>query len=88
MIEEKVLETQSGVWIEEGFLRKAMLGPRLKVAVEEGEIRITAAPGNGEVETGSELAWDVFREIGNDAQPGRLENAAAEHDRHLYEKGR
>jgi hypothetical protein len=29
-------------------------------------------------------AWDLFRQMGQDAAPGRLSNAAAEHDRYLY----
>ena len=31
---------------------------------------------------------EVFRSLGHDAQPGRLPNAAVEHDRYLYEKER
>lgn len=33
-----------------------------------------------------EDAWKVFRELGRDASPGRLPEAAADHDRYLYNK--
>jgi hypothetical protein len=36
----------------------------------------------------SPKGWEVFRFLGRDAQPGRLPNAAVEHDRYLYEKER
>jgi len=36
----------------------------------------------------SPKGWEVFRSLGRDAQPGRLPNAAVEHDRYLYEKER
>jgi hypothetical protein len=33
-----------------------------------------------------ERAWEVFRELGRDAGPGRLSDAATQHDRYLYSK--
>jgi len=35
-----VLEAQKGLWIEEHLLQQAQLGDRIRVVVEEGEIRI------------------------------------------------
>jgi hypothetical protein len=36
----------------------------------------------------SPKGWEVFRSLGYDAQPGRLPNAAVQHDRYLYGKER
>lgn len=33
-----------------------------------------------------EAAWSVFRSLGQDAEPGRLLDAAVQHDRYLYGK--
>ena len=30
-------------------------------------------------------AWMVFRSLGQDAEPGRLSDAATQHDRYLYD---
>jgi hypothetical protein len=44
---------------------------------------------NDEVERQrSPRGWEVLRSLGHDAQPGRLPNAAVEHDRYLYGKER
>lgn len=32
----------------------------------------------------SEGAWDVFRSLGRDAQPGKLADPSVQHDRYLY----
>jgi len=32
-------------------------------------------------------AWAAFRQLGQDAGPGQLSDAAADHDRYLYSKG-
>jgi hypothetical protein len=84
MIQE-VLEVQHGIWIDEQWIRDAGLGRRLRVIVQPGEIRIV--PTLPETETPSlSQGWDVFRSLGNDAQPGQLDNAAEDHDRYLYGK--
>ena len=31
-------------------------------------------------------AWEVFRRMGQDAKPGRLQDASIHHDRYLYGK--
>jgi ribosomal protein L16/L10AE len=89
MLDQKVLEVQRGIWIDEQAIRSARLGARLRVVVQPGEIRILAMPTKVEREEApkSEKGWDVFRSLGRDAQPGQLSNAAAEHDRYLYGKG-
>lgn len=87
MPEQQVLEVQQGIWIDERWLREAGLGSRLQVVVQPGEIRILAGPTEVEQQEPSEQGWEVFRSLGRDAQPGQLQNAAAEHDRYLYGKG-
>jgi hypothetical protein len=87
MLEQKVLEVQQGIWIDEQWIRNAGLGAPLRVVVQPGEIRILGVPAEAEQEDLSEKGWDVFRALGRSAQPGRLPNAAAEHDRYLYGKG-
>jgi hypothetical protein len=85
MSAQKVLEVQQGIWIDEQWICNAGLGIRLQVVVRPGEIRIL--PVLDEVERReSPTGWEVFRSLGCDAQPGRLPNAAVEHDHYLYEK--
>ena len=84
MRDPKVVNVQQGIWIDERWLRNAELGSRLQVVVQPGEIRIQAAPTEVEQQKPSETGWDVFKSLGQDAQPGRLPNAAKEHDRYLY----
>jgi len=86
MQDQEELEVQQGIWIDERRIRDAGLGTRLRVVVQPGEIRIL--PGLTEAERQEpSKGWEVFRSLGRDAQPGRLPNAAVEHDRYLYEKG-
>jgi len=95
MQDQEELEVQQGIWIDERRIRDAGLGTRLRVVVQPGEIRIL--PGLTEHvswtdSTGAERqepskGWKVFRSLGRDAQPGRLPNAAVEHDDYLYGKG-
>lgn len=79
------LDVQEGIWIDEQWIRHAGLGRRLRVAVKPGEIRIIPAQHEDE-KNGSANGWAIFRSLGNDAQPGRLSNAATNHDRYLYGK--
>jgi len=84
---QKVLEVQQGIWINEQWIRNAGLGTRLQVVVQPGEIRIL--PVWDEAERPESLkGWEVFRSLGRDARPGRLLNAAVEHDLYLYGKER
>ncbi len=85
MADQKVLEVQQGIWIDEQWIRNAGLGTRLQVVVQPGEIRILPVRGEAE-RPESPKGWEVFRSLGRDAQPGRLLNAAVEHDRYLYRK--
>lgn len=87
MANQEVLEVQQGIWIDEQWIRNAGLGTRLQVVVRPGEIRILPVPDEAERKE-SPRGWEVFRSLGRDAQPGRLPNAAAEHDRYLYGKER
>jgi len=87
MNEINVVQTQQGIWIDEGLLQRAGLGRRLQLVVSTGEIRIHAAPEVTEAPS-LELGWDVFRSLGDDAQPGRLPDSATGHDRYLYPQKR
>jgi hypothetical protein len=87
MADQKVLEVQQGVWIDEQWIRHAGLGTRLQVVVQPGEIRILPVRDESEQQESSK-GWEVFRSLGRDAQPGQLPNAAVEHDRYLYGKER
>lgn len=87
MLEQQPVEVQQGIWIDARWIRRAGLGSRVKVAVRPGEIRISAAPD--EVVRASQAeGWEVLRALGQDAPEGRLAEAAREHDRYLYGKGR
>lgn len=83
---QKELDVKEGIWIDEQWIRDAGLGRRLRVTIKPGEIRINPAKPEGEI-SGSLEGWAIFQTLGNDAQPGQLENAAVEHDRYLYGKG-
>ena len=87
MADQEVLKVQQGIWINEQWIRHAGLGARLQVVVLPGEIRILPMPGEAERQE-STRGWEVFRSLGSDAEPGRLSNAAIEHDRYLYGKER
>jgi len=85
MPEQATLEIQQGIWIDERWIRDAGLGTHLQVVVRPGEIRILPLSAESERKV-SPKGWEVFRSLGCDAQPGRLPNAAVEHDRYLYGK--
>jgi hypothetical protein len=87
MVDQEVLEVQQGIWIDEQWIRNAGLGTRLQVVVRPGEIRILPVRDESERQESSK-GWEVFRSLGRDTQPGRLPNAAVEHDRYLYGKER
>lgn len=80
-----LLDLEQGVWIDRERLTEAGLAPPLRVVVREGEIRIVAA-AEETPEAAPVDGWDVFRSLGSDAPHGRLKDAAADHDRHLYGK--
>lgn len=84
----QILEVERGVWISEQWLREAGLGQRIQVAVRPREIRILDLLPETIVgqEQPSERGWQMLRSLGADAEPGRLPNAAIEHDRYLYAK--
>ena len=77
-----IVNVQEGIWIDEEWIRDAGLGHRLQVIVRPGEIRIVPAQTDEET-VGTAKGWEVFRSLGNDAQPGQLPNAAIEHDGYL-----
>lgn len=85
MKDQEVLEVQQGIWISEQRIREAELGTRLRVVVQPGEIRILPLPAEQDTEH-SAKAWEAFRSLSRSAEPGRLADAAAEHDRYLYGK--
>ncbi len=83
---QKNLEVQEGIWIDKQWIRDAGLGSHLQITVKSGEIRIVPAQLDDE-KISSSKGWAIFRTLGNDAQPGQLENAAGDHDHYLYGKG-
>jgi hypothetical protein len=86
MQKKQTLNVSQGVWIDERWLHKAGLGPRLQVEMRAGEIRIQAASDTTEEVKPSEKGWDTFRTLGDNAVVGCLKNAAQNHDRYLYGK--
>jgi len=88
MPDQQEIEVQQGIWIKAQWIRDAGLGTHLRVMVQPGEIRVLAMPPQVEEQEPSQEGWNVFRSLGCDAQPGRLSNAAIEHDRYLYGKSR
>lgn len=88
MSDTQTLEVQHGIWIGEQWLKSAGLGTRLQVTVQAGEIRIASASAKIVPSTSSAMAWSIFRSLGKNAKAGKLQNAAVEHDRYLYGKGK
>ena len=86
MQKKHVLNVSQGVWIDERWLHKAGLGPRVQVEMRTGEIRIQAASDTTEEVKPSEKGWDTFQTLGDNAEVGCLKNAAQNHDRYLYGK--
>jgi hypothetical protein len=94
MGERATVTLQQGIWIDQQQLTDAGLQAPLEIAVQPGEIRIRSAvqePGSGEnasTEPGEanerKEVWDVFRSLGRNAQPGRLNDPSTGHDRFLY----
>ncbi len=84
MEERQSLEVQQGLWIDERWIREAGLGPRLRVVIRPGEIRIVPEVETATAQTEAGSGWDVFRRLGDDAPVGRLSNVAVEHDRYIY----
>ena len=87
MSEQKVLEIQQGIWIDEQWIHHAQLGTPLRVVVRPGEIRIVGTAADAEQADLSVQGWNVFRSLGRDAPSGRLPDAAEKHDHYLYGKG-
>ncbi len=54
-------------------------GTSLQIVVD-----VPSAAGKPGQQGSSEAAWDVFRSLGSDAQPGRLADPSIKHDRYLY----
>ena len=86
MEKKQILNVRQGVWIEEQWLHKAGLGPRLQVEMKPGEIRIHDASEITEEAKPSKKGWETFHTLGDNAVIGRLKNAAQNHDRYLYGK--
>jgi hypothetical protein len=87
MSESRVVQVQQGIWIDEQWIQSAGLGAQLRIIVQPGEIRVLGLPTEMKEGEVPEKGWDVFRSLGHDALPGRLPNAAIDHDRYLYGKG-
>ncbi|NOZ04859.1 MAG: hypothetical protein GXP41_00695 [Chloroflexi bacterium] len=86
MPESQELAIQEGIWIDNRWVRKAGLGTQLRVLVLPKEIRILPISDEADASQTTPRGWDVFRSLGRDAQPGKLPNAAVDHDHYLYSK--
>lgn len=88
MAKQQELEVQQGIWIDMRWLHQAGLTSHCQIEIKPGEIRIVEAGGDTIHPAPTEKDWDVLRSLGSNAEPGRLPDAAVEHDRYLYGKGR
>ena len=79
--QRETVPVEKGIWIDQRRLADAGLDDRVEIFVLPGEIRICRAVA---VEGELESAWDTFRSLGSDAQPGELADPSTEHDRYLY----
>lgn len=91
---EQAVTLQQGIWIDQQQLAEAGLCDPYQISVQSGEIRIRSAESKGATSPAAsddaghllktDAAWDVFRSLGDDAQPGRLADPSVQHDRYLY----
>ena len=86
MQKETVLDVTQGVWIDQRWLHKAGLGPRVQVEMGTGEIRIRTASKKTEEIKPSQKGLNFLKTFGDDAVAGCLENAAKNHGSYLYGK--
>ena len=84
MYEQQLLELRQGVWINRRYLEEAGLTNKLKIIVQQGEIRILDATPNESETIGTEEGWEAFLSIEAEASPGKLSDASTNHDRYLY----
>jgi len=85
MSEQRIMEIQQGVWIDERWLQDAGLGSHVRVVVQPGEIRIVAVPEEA-VPSEDSTAWNAFQSLGESPNHGRLRESATDHDKYLYSK--
>ena len=88
MVNRQLLEVQQGVWIDKHWLQQAGLDGHLQLVVQQGEIRIQAAPKEGKPSDSPEEIWteevrEVFRSLGRNAVSGQLKNTSVNHDQYL-----
>ena len=86
MLAKQVVEVKQGIWIDKQWLRSAGLKNHLQVIIGKGEIRPTSASDENKVNY--TRGWNIFQTLEDDAQAGKLQNAAVEHNRYLYEKNK
>ena len=80
------LEIRQGIWFDGEWLKEAGLGHHVQIIMQSGEIRIhgiSEQENSGHVST---RGWDTFRQLGNEAPIGTLNNASENHDSYLYGK--
>ncbi len=77
-------EVRQGVWIDERWLKEAGLGHHIQIITRAGEIRIRDIAFQESSAPISQKGWDTFRQLGNNAPIGTLENASERHDFYLY----
>jgi hypothetical protein len=84
MVSRTKLTVQKGIWIDEKSLVAAGLQGEVEVAVQPGEIHMCRATSAVSPSQSASAAWEVFHDMGREAQPGRLMNPSTEHDKYLY----
>jgi hypothetical protein len=80
----KVIEYM-GEMLPDGHLS---VSEELRHALElapDAQLQVTVAILQPDIDQSQE-AWEVFRRLGQDAQPGCLPDAASQHDQYLYGK--
>jgi hypothetical protein len=80
--QDETISVGKGIWIDERRLADAGLGDEVTITVRPGEIRIIGAATQPS-DRGQD-AWDHFRSLGREAQPGVLVDPSTNHDQYLY----
>ncbi len=65
---------------------QTMLIERLNVLFTQAHLTESSTAASPDEETIDEDAWEIWRSLGDDAVPGRLENPSIHHDCYLYSK--
>ena len=84
MTQTQEVKLQQGLYIEQKWLEKAGLDDKVKIVIQEGEIRILSA--SMATNKKEEAGWDVFLSLEKDAPTSKMTDVSTNHDRYLYQK--